>query len=94
VIVENELDCRGRRIGVVELFRETVSVLDAGMDHAGQKVGAGQKAQGPVSDVFVFARHALVAQGNGRQVRRGRSAILARLMQRFSGSAVVGGVFG
>ena len=71
VIVEDELDRGRRRIGGVELLQEgdelarTMSFLDAGVDHAGQKVDAGQQAQRSVPDIFVIARHARWREGAG-----------------------------
>ncbi len=79
VIVEDELDRSRRRVGGVELLQEgdefagPVSLLDAGVDLAGQKVDAGQEAQRPVPDIFVIAPYARMARRRGRQVRRRRS---------------------
>jgi hypothetical protein len=63
-----------------------MSLLDAGVDDAGQKIDAGQQAQRSHSDVFMIAREGRMAQGNGRQVGRlvrerldARLLVLARL---------------
>ena len=60
---------RRHQLEVDELAR-TMSFLDASVDHAAQKIDAGQEAQRSMSDVFEIARQALMARGDGRQVRR------------------------
>ena len=82
MIVEDDLD-RGRlRIGGVELFEKAhelaraMPFLDTAMNRTGQKIDAGQKAQRPVSHIFVVARETPVPSRRGRQVRTHRLASL------------------
>ena len=62
---------------IVELLQEgddlarTMSLLDAGVDHARQKVDAGQQRAMP--DIFMVPRQTRMARRDGRQVRRRRS---------------------
>src|SRR6202165_5855273 len=62
MIVEDQLDRRMGRIGLVEKLEEfdelaaAVTVLDQGMDLAGDEIDACQKADGALAVVFVIAR--------------------------------------
>ena len=79
MIVENECDRSGRRIGGVEPLQESdelarsMSFFDAGVHDPRHKIDAGEQAQRSAADIFVIARDARMAARDGRQVRGRRS---------------------
>ena len=75
MIVEDQLDRRVGRIGLIEKLEEfdelarTVAILNQGMNLAGEKIDAGQQADRAVTLVFMIAAEGRVCAGFGRQVR-------------------------
>src|SRR5277367_2396081 len=87
MIVEDQLDRRLGRIGVVEKLEEfdefaaAMAVLDQRMDLAGDEVDAGQQADRAVALIFMLTCEGRMDAGLGRQIRGGRRDRLdARLL--------------
>src|SRR6266508_60455 len=76
MIVEDQLDRRMSWIGRVEEREEfdeltaAVTILDQGMDFAGDKINPRQQAERAVALIFVIARDGRMHAGHGRQVWR------------------------
>ena len=77
MIVEDQLDRRMGRIGLIEKFEEfdelaaAVTILDQGVNLAREKIDPGQQADRAVALVLVVARQGRMSAGLGRQVRGG-----------------------
>jgi hypothetical protein len=77
MIVQNDLDRGGGRVGGVDLLEDldklarAMSFLNAGVDHAGHQIDASQQAPRSHSDVFLIAREGRMAHRRGGQVGRG-----------------------
>src|SRR5260370_25639815 len=75
MIVEDQLDRRVGRIGLIEKLEEldelaaAVTILNQGVNLAGEKIDAGQQADRTVTLVFMIAAEGCMYARFGRQVR-------------------------
>src|SRR5215471_7343465 len=78
MIVENQLDGSGGRIGGIEKFEEfdelsaAVAISDQGVNFPGEQINPGQQAERAMTLILMITRERRVDAGFGRQIGRGR----------------------
>src|SRR5664279_5992461 len=78
MVIEDQLDRGVGRISGIEKLEEfdelaaAVTLLDQGMDFAGEQIDPGQQAERAMALVLMITREGRVGARNGRQIRRRR----------------------